>query len=130
MKPRFLYFKTVALICSLVVAPTFVPVSSAKPNTGIRAKSKVNDKPKKAEAGSSVAITVKGLACPFCVHGLGKKLKKIKGVQEVKVDLKSGVAHVTYRKGVSPDHAALKNAIKKAGFTPGEIKADSKAKTK
>ena len=129
MKTRLINLKTGVVICSLIAVPSIAQISSAKPNTGIEVKSKTNDKSKKAEAGSSLAINVKGLACPFCVHGLGKKLKKIKGVLDVEIDLKSGMARVTYAKGVTPDHAALKNTIKKAGFTPGEMKAVSKGKS-
>ncbi len=130
MKTRFNYFKTGALCCSLMVAPYSVPLTFAKPDGEGQSKSKVSDKAKKAEAGASVAITVKGLACPFCVHGLGKKLKKLKGVQAVDIQLKTGVARVTFDKGVKPDQQALREAIKKAGFTAGEIKASSKGKVK
>ena len=130
MKTLSLYPKIGVIILFLIAFTSFLSISSAKPNTGLKAKFKAGDKSKKTEAGSSVTIIVKGLACPFCVHGLGKKLKKIKGVQGVDIDLKSGVAQVTYEKGVSPDHAALKKAIKKAGFTPGEIKTISKGKSK
>lgn len=123
MKKRLITIKVGTVICSLIAAPHFVPLLSAKPDTGLKSKSETSDKVKKTETGATVSITVKGLACPFCVHGLGKKLKKIKGVQAVDIELKTGVARVTYEKGVKPDQKVLREAIKKAGFTAGEIKA-------
>lgn len=121
MKTRFLNIKTGAVLCSLMVAPAFVSLAIAEPKPGKKMKSETTDT-KKSATGPSVSITVKGLACPFCVHGLEKKLKKVKGVHGVSIDLKSGISKVTYAKGSSPDLAALRTAIKKAGFTPGEVK--------
>ncbi len=123
MKTRYDYLKTGAIICSLIAAPNFIQLVDAQPSTGLKSKDKGQEADGKIEAGVSVGITVKGLACPFCVHGLGKKLKKIKGVQAVDIELKTGVARVTFDKGVKPDEKALREAIKKAGFTAGEIKA-------
>lgn len=123
MRTRYDYLKTGAVICSLIAVPNFIQLVGAQPDKGLKSKDKGQETDEKVEAGVSVDITVKGLACPFCVHGLGKKLKKIEGVQTVDIKLKTGVARLTFDKGVEPDEKVLRKAIKKAGFTAGEIKA-------
>jgi len=66
---------------------------------------------------SSVAVQVDGLSCPFCAYGLEKHLKKIAGVEGVEINMKSGWAIVRLKPDVQVDDAALKTAVKKAGFT-------------
>jgi len=66
---------------------------------------------------SSATIAVDGLSCPFCAYGLEKHLKRIAGVEGVEINMKSGKAIVRLKPGVRVDDAALKAAVKKAGFT-------------
>ena len=33
----------------------------------------------------SIAVTVNGLACPFCAYGIEKKIKRLNGVKEIKI---------------------------------------------
>jgi len=66
---------------------------------------------------SSATIRVDGLSCPFCAYGLEKHLKKIAGVEGVEINMKSGKAIVRLKPDVQVDDAALKTAVKKAGFT-------------
>ncbi len=68
-------------------------------------------------------VKVDGMSCPFCTYGVEKRLKKVEGVGLVSVDLKSGTASVTSVKDGSIDLRAIPFAVKKAGFTPGEVKA-------
>lgn len=82
--------------------------------------------PKAPQAdGPRVTISVDGLSCPFCVYGLEKKLKKVKGVKTVKVELQNGLAVVTLKAGQPVDtektKAAFRAAVKKAGFTARKI---------
>ena len=70
---------------------------------------------------SQVSIFVDGLGCPFCVYGLEKKLKKVDGVETLQVDLKSGLVVMTLQEGDSPEPSRFVDAVKKAGFTPGEL---------
>ncbi len=65
----------------------------------------------------SATIRVDGLSCPFCAYGLEKHLKKIAGVEGVEINMKSGKAIVRLKPDVQVDDAALKTAVKKAGFT-------------
>ena len=71
----------------------------------------------------NIEIGVDGLACPFCAFGLEKKLKKIKGVGEVKIYVDKGLAVLGHKKEQSIIIDELAAAVKDAGFTPGAIKA-------
>jgi len=65
----------------------------------------------------SATIAVDGLSCPFCAYGLEKHLKKIVGVEGVTINMKGGKAIVRLKPDVRVDDAALRTAVKKAGFT-------------
>ncbi len=65
----------------------------------------------------SVSIRVDGLSCPFCAYGLEKHLKKLNGVEAIKIDMKNGKVIVNLKQGTQVGDAVLKEAVKKAGFT-------------
>ena len=65
----------------------------------------------------SATIRVDGLSCPFCAYGLEKHLKKIAGVESVEINMKDGKAVVHLKPDAQVNDAALKTAVKKAGFT-------------
>jgi len=71
---------------------------------------------------AKVFIEVKGLACPFCVQGLEKHLKKLDAVAGVRTSLKKGEAVLDLRSGRTVDEKELRQAVKKAGFTAGRIR--------
>ncbi len=71
--------------------------------------------------GQTATIAVDGLSCPFCAYGLEKNLKKMNGVESVKIDLKTGKATVTLKQGTDVDDKTLRQAVKKAGFTAHTI---------
>jgi copper chaperone CopZ len=62
-------------------------------------------------------VGVDGLACPFCAYGVEKKLKAVKGVEKVDVDIKTGTVLVTVVEGAVFDEATAKKAVTEAGFT-------------
>jgi len=66
---------------------------------------------------SSAIIKVDGLSCPFCAYGLEKHLKKLAGVEGVDINMKDGQAVVHLKADARVDDAALRTAVKKAGFT-------------
>jgi len=68
-----------------------------------------------------VKLQVNGLACPFCVYGLEKKLKKAPNVSDVKVHLKEGSAILGVTDEAVIDFVALNEAVKDAGFTLKDI---------
>ena len=66
-------------------------------------------------------IQVDGLSCPFCAYGLEKNLKKVKGIESVDIDMKTGKATVIIQSDMHVDNQALRQAVKKAGFTARDI---------
>lgn len=67
-----------------------------------------------------VEIGVTGLACPFCTYSLEKNLKKLPEVESAEVNLAENSARVVIKEEQSVDIEKIKQAIVKAGFTPGE----------
>ena len=68
-------------------------------------------------AGSQYVIRVDGLACPFCAYGIEKKLKGVDGVEDVDVDLKSGVVRLNTRADVDLTEEQMEKLFKEASFT-------------
>jgi mercuric ion binding protein len=80
-------------------------------------------------AQKSVELQVDGLACPFCAYGLEKKLTTIDGVDSIKIDIEKGMVTLLVQEDMTVNEEVIKEKIKEAGFTPGEItsnKADQK----
>ena len=78
-------------------------------------------------AGSAMAQTkhvigVDGMSCPFCAYGLEKKLRKMKGVESVEIDLDKGEAVVIVKAGTTIKEESLRKAVKEAGFTGSSLK--------
>ncbi len=90
---------SVLLITGLLLAAPLTPVSAQE------------------NSMQSATIQVDGLSCPFCAYGLEKHLKKVKGVEDVEINMKSGKATVAFKSGAQVDDAALSEAVTKAGFT-------------
>ena len=59
-------------------------------------------------------INVKGMSCQHCVMAVTKALGALDGIQNVQVDLKTGVA--TYEEIKPVDATVVAAAIKKAGY--------------
>jgi len=66
----------------------------------------------------STELKVDGMTCGSCVSAVTKALKRVPGVQEVEVDLKSGIARV---RGEHAAHqlAELVAAVGEAGYGAG-----------
>ncbi len=77
-----------------------------------------------AEGPVRVTARVDGLSCPFCAYGIEKKVKKIEGVRDIRVDIKGGTVTVIYEDRKFFARKRLERAIKDAGFTPGEVKVE------
>ncbi len=76
---------------------------------------------KPAEAPRQAVIAVKGLACPFCVYGLQKQLRKLPGAKQVRVELRKGEAVVDFAPGSKVSDQQIQKAVRAAGFTAGKI---------
>jgi len=60
---------------------------------------------------------VHGMSCPFCVIGIKKTFKKIKGVRSVDVSLKHKTVTVYTHKGRCFSEKELKQIFNKTGFS-------------
>lgn len=72
-----------------------------------------------AEGRATYHVHVNGLACPFCVYGLERSIGKIKGVDSVTVNLKTGLIRIVVSDGVMLNEERVHAAVKDAGFTVG-----------
>lgn len=70
----------------------------------------------------TIAVSVDGLACPFCAYGIEKKIKRLKGVKEIKILLNAGTVILKCTENKSPAFADVRSAVKDAGFTPRVMK--------
>lgn len=73
--------------------------------------------------GPEISVKVDGLSCPFCAYGMEKKLKKINGIEDLKIHVDKGVATLAFKKGTTIDLADIQARIRKGGFTPTKIHA-------
>ncbi len=64
-------------------------------------------------------IGIKGMTCKRCVRTIKKALLTKSGVKHVLIDLKTGVASVTYDSNQT-DVPALHQIILRKGYFPGE----------
>ncbi len=70
---------------------------------------------------NQVEVKIAGLSCPFCAYGLEKKVKKIDGAQDIKIDVKNGTLTFSLEEGKTVSEQKVKNTVKDAGFTTKEI---------
>jgi copper ion binding protein len=73
-------------------------------------------------------VTVKGMACPFCAYGLRKELLTLPGVKDVQVNLDKSQAAIDLRGGSDVQDSQIEQAVRKAGFTPGQIHCEASKK--
>jgi copper chaperone CopZ len=71
-----------------------------------------------------VIVHVDGMACPFCAHNIEKRMKTLEGVDTktaFTVSVERGLAELAWRQHVEFDPAAVRDQIRRAGFTPAAI---------
>ena len=71
---------------------------------------------------SALTVAVDGMACPFCAFGVEKRLKTVKGVAAVAVNMQAGTASLKAGEGESIHFHEVPNAVKDAGFTAGTMR--------
>ncbi len=84
---------------------------------------------KKKITDPDVVLTVKGMACSYCAFGLEKKLKKLKGVQDIYVDINESLVQLKLDEDARISEADLRTAVTDAGMTLEEINYPGKMKT-
>jgi copper chaperone CopZ len=65
----------------------------------------------------SALLWVNGLGCPQCSNNVDRQLKRISGVQDVRVDLSAGKVTVKFVPGRRPSAQRLSQAMDNAGVT-------------
>lgn len=73
---------------------------------------------------SSVSLRVDGLSCPFCAYSLEKQVKKVDGTTEPVINVEQGVVTLKPAGEAPVDFEALREAVRKAGFSPREIRIE------
>ncbi|RMH34136.1 MAG: copper chaperone [Nitrospirae bacterium] len=73
------------------------------------------------ETPRHIIIRVDGASCPFCAFGLEKRIGRLDGVANVRLEMKEGKVIVTLEEGATVSEEALRRAVDEAGFTPREI---------
>jgi mercuric ion binding protein len=68
-----------------------------------------------------IQVTILGMSCPFCAYGVEQKLKKLEGVEDLKVELKTGLATLTLKEGVDIPNEELQKKVEDAGFEVAKI---------
>jgi copper chaperone CopZ len=71
--------------------------------------------------GDEVRVIVKGVAVPYSVFGIIKRLEQIPGVAKVDFDMRHGLADIKLKPGAHITDEQLRAAIKNASYTPGDI---------
>jgi copper chaperone CopZ len=80
-----------------------------------------------AERGGSLAghrtvvLTVYGLSCPLCSNNLNGRLRRIEGVEDAIIDLKTGAVTVKFADGHHVTRGDIGKAVEDAGFTLKDI---------
>ncbi len=70
---------------------------------------------------TTVTVRVDGLSCPFCAYGLEKKIKAVPGTKDPVINVEEGIVTLIPTGNASIDFDGLREAVRKAGFTPREI---------
>lgn len=70
---------------------------------------------------ADIIMRVDGLACPFCAHGLEKKLRALEATQEVEIKLNQGLVLLTLKPERSVTDEVLTQAVTDSGFVVRSI---------
>ncbi len=62
-------------------------------------------------------MKVDGLSCPICSYGLEKKLKTIDGIENIKIELTTGLVTFSMKQGKIITDDILKKKVTEAGYT-------------
>lgn len=66
-------------------------------------------------------VKVDGLGCPFCAYGLEKKFKDFDNIDEVKIEMETGIMTFIYPTEDSLDLVSIEEKVEEAGYTPVHV---------
>jgi copper chaperone CopZ len=69
-----------------------------------------------AAPGDSLRLNVDGMVCSLCAYGVERRLGKLGQVEEVKVNLDSGLVVVLLKPGAAVTDSTLSEEVRRAGF--------------
>ncbi len=72
-------------------------------------------------APRQIQVTILGMSCPFCAYGVQQKLQRLEGVEDLKVELSTGLATLTLEQDVDVPNDLLLETVKDAGFEVAKI---------
>lgn len=78
-----------------------------------------------ADAKLITSISIEGLHCAACAKKVEGKLKAVREVATVKIDVKAGIATVTAKVDQSLSPRAMWEAVEKAGYMPTQLDGPS-----
>ena len=67
-------------------------------------------------------VVVKGVAVPFSVFGIIKRLEQIPGIEHVSFNLSQGLADILVKPGAQVSDDEIRQAVVDASYTPGDIR--------
>lgn len=102
-----------ALLMGFALGPGALPAQEGGAEE--RATAEAEEQPRQIE------VKILGMSCPFCAYGAEQKLKKMDGVEELEVDLETGLATLTLEAGADVPNEKLRKVIDDAGFEAAEI---------
>jgi copper chaperone CopZ len=62
-------------------------------------------------------VWVNGMGCPLCATNVDQQLKRVRGVESVKINLGTGIVSVSLDPERIPAEAELAKAVRDSGFT-------------
>ena len=71
-------------------------------------------------SAKTVDVKINGMTCQNCVDQVTKALQDVQGVEKAKVDLKSGIAQITFKED-KLSLADVEKAIADAGYKTGSV---------
>lgn len=93
-----LSFLTLALSTAVLATAIAVPLTAQTP------------------PGDSLRLKVDGMVCSLCAFGVERRLKTLGDVDQVRVNLDSGLVVVLLREGVAISDSVLAREVRRAGF--------------
>jgi len=96
------YTAALSVLFALLVAPNFLSAQEA--------------------SRDQYEMKVDGLGCPFCAYGLEKKFKEFKSLDDLELDMETGIFKFTYPSDDPLSIDQVENQVDVAGYSPVSTK--------
>ena len=68
-----------------------------------------------------IQVTILGMSCSFCAYGVQQKLQRLDGVEDLEVELSTGLATLTLEEEADLSNELLLETVKVSGFEAAKI---------